>query len=308
VGVIEILFKSLRDDSLKTLPDYKPGSWINIVNPDPQELEKAATDLGLDLITIKDALDPYETSRVEREEKTDYIFVRIPIKVMEQIYTVPLLIVMTPDYFITISKEPMDIIEKLKNNHINISTTQKTKLFITLLLDANSAYSHMVNEMRKKVRNFTIDVLKISNRDIIQLVDFESVFNDFWFSLEPLSLTFNHLLSGKYLQLFDADKDLVEDLRIGTDQLVKLCVSNTKAIANIREAYTSIISNNLNRTVKLLTAVTLILTIPTAIASFFGMNVAVPLSGHPFAFGFIVLLTLAMTTLVWMVLWKKDFI
>lgn len=306
--MIEILFKSLRDNGIKTLDVYKPGCWINVVGPDAAEMEKVAADLKLDLFTIKDALDPYETSRVEREETTDYIFVRIPIKELEQIYTVPLLIVITPDNFITISKEPLEIVDRLKNNPANISTTQKTKLFITLLLDANSAYSHMINEMRKKVRNFTIDVQKISNKDIIQLVDFEAVFNDFWSSLEPLSVTLNHLLSGKFLQLFEADQDLVEDLRIGTDQLVKLCVSNTKAIANIREAYTSIISNNLNRTVKLLTAVTLILTIPTAIASFFGMNVTLPLGNHPMAFGFIVLLTLAMTSLVWILLWKKDYI
>ena len=306
--MIEILFKSLRDNGIKTLDAYKPGSWINVINPDAAEMEKIAADLKLDLYTIKDALDPYETSRVEREEGTDYIFVRIPIKVLEQIYTVPLLIVITPDYFITISKEPLEVIDRLKNNPANVSTTQKTKLFITLLLDANSAYSHMVNEMRKKVRNFTIDVQKIANKDIIQLVDFESVFNDFWSSLEPLSVTLNHLLSGKFLQLFDADQDLVEDLRIGTDQLVKLCVSNTKSIANIREAYTSIISNNLNRTVKLLTAVTLILTIPTAIASFFGMNVTLPLANHPLAFGFIVMITLVLIAVVWLIFWKKDYL
>ena len=306
--MIEILFKSLKSDNLRTLDSYKPGCWINIVDPNPDELAQVAKELKLDISTVKDALDPYEVPRIEREDGNDYIFIRAPQTVSGQIHTFPLLIIMTADYFVTLSKENYDITAKYIRNPVIVSTTQKAKLFITLLLDINSAYSHLVNDMRKKVRFFTSDLQKISNRDIVQLVDFESIFNDFLTSLEPLLITFSHLLSGKYIRFYEADQDLVEDLQIGTDQLVRLCRSNIKAIANIREAYTSIISNNLNRTVKLLTAVTLILTIPTAIASFFGMNVNLPLANHPLAFSFIVLLTLSITAFVWIWFWKKDYL
>lgn len=306
--MLEILFKSLKGDTLRTLDSYKPGCWVNVFNPDTAELEKLSRDLLLDFPTVRDAMDPYEVPRIEREEGNDYIFVRAPIKISGQIHTTPLLIVITPDYFITVSRDMPDITDKFKKNPAAISTTQKTKLFITLLLDINLDYSHFINDMRKQVRFFTTDLQKITNRDIVRLVDFQSAFNDFLSSLEPLSITMKQLLSGKYLQLYDADQDLVEDLQIGSDQLVQLCRSNIKAISNIREAYASIISNNLNRTVKLLTAVTLILTIPTAIASFYGMNVDLPLAGHPLAFLFIFLLTLFLTVLVWIWFWKKDYL
>lgn len=306
--MVEIWYKSLKSSQLKTLEAYKAGSWINVINPDSTELEKIATDLGLDIFTVKDALDPNEVPRIERENGHDYIFVRSPILLEDHIHTTPLLIIITADYIVTIAKDDLGLPDKISKHPAGISTTQKTKLFVMLLLDINTQYSHMINDMRKKVRFFTSDLQKITNRDIIQLVNFESVFNDFLSSLEPLSITFGQLLSGKFLPLFEADQDLVEDLQIGTDQLVRLCRSNVKAIANSREAYTSIISNNLNRTVKLLTAVTLILTIPTAIASFFGMNVALPLAGHPLAFGFIILLTLLITILTWVWFWKKDYL
>ena len=302
------MFKSLKGGELRTLDTYKPGCWVNIVNPDTAQLEQVAADLKLDLQTMKDALDPYEVSRIEREDGSDYIFVRTPVEAGRQVHTAPLLIVVTPDYFVTVSEQEQNIAAKIKKSPTDISTTQKTKLFIQLLLDINSDYSHRINEIRKKVRNFTLNMQNISNQDIIQLVNFESVFNDYLSSLEPLAITLGQLLSGKYLQLFEADQDLVEDLQIGTNQLVKLCLSNIKAMANIREAYTSIISNNLNRTVKLLTAVTLILTIPTAIASFFGMNVPLPLANHPAAFLAIILATLFITGVMWIVFWKKDYL
>lgn len=304
----EILFKSLKGDSIKTLDDFKPGCWINIIDPTQTELEKLCVDLKLDIATVKDALDPHEVPRIERENENDYIFVRTPIQVSDQITTSVLLIIITPDYLVTVAKEPLEVTDQFKKNHPEISTTQKTKLFVTLLLDINSAYLHMINDMRKKVRFFTSDLQKITNRDNSQLVDYQSIFNDFLSSLEPLSITLNQLLSGKYLRLFSADQHLIEDLQIGTNQLVLICRSNIKAITNIREAYTSITSNNLNQTVKLLTAVTLILTIPTAIASFFGMNVSLPLATHPMAFIFIVAATLTITSLVWIWFWKKDYL
>lgn len=306
--MVEILFKSIKETSLKTLDIYKPGCWVNIVDPTGQELEKVAGELKLDFQTLKDSLDPYEVSRIEREDGNDYIFVRTPVESSGLIHTEPLLIVITPDYFITVSGRKQNISERVKKSRADISTTQKTKLFIQLMLDINSDYSHRVNEIRKNVKNFTLNLQTISNQNIVQLVNFEAVFNDFLSSLEPLAITLGQLLSGKYLQLYEADQDLVEDLQISTNQLVKLCLSNIKAIANIREAYTSIISNNLNKTVKLLTAVTLILTIPTAIASFFGMNVPLPLANHPAAFLVIILVTLTITGVLWIVFWKKDYL
>jgi magnesium transporter len=306
--MVEILFRSLKGDSIKLLDKYKPGAWINVVDPEPAALAELCEDLHLDLPTVKDALDPYEVPRIERENGSDYIFIRTPVSISGQVHTVPLLFIITADHFITVSKDQLDFISKYRESRLSVSTTQKTKLFMMLLLDINTAYSHMINDMRKKVRFFTSDLQKVTNRDLVQLVDFQSVFNDFLSSLEPLSITLNQLLSGKYLRLFESDQDMVEDLQIGTNQLVQLCRSNIKAITNIRDAYVSIASNNLNQTVKLLTAVTLILTIPTAIASFFGMNVSVPLANHPLAFAIIIIITLTITSVIWIWFWKKDYL
>lgn len=306
--MIEIFFKSVKGDALKLLDAYKPGCWVQVTGPSQSELTALATDLKLDPDILKDSLDPHEVSRVEKEAGSDYVFVRSPQSDSGQIHTSPLLVIIAPDYFVTVSKEKLAPILRFQKSPVDIYTTQKTKLFIQLLLEINSEYSRLTNEMRKNVRNFTSNLEGITNKDIIRLVNFESAFNDFLTSLEPLSLTLKQLLSGKYLKLYDADADLVEDLQLGIDQLVKLCVSNLKAIANIREAYTSIISNNLNRTMKLLTAVTLILTIPTAIASFFGMNVALPFANHPQAFIGIIVLTLLLTVSLWVIFWKRDYL
>jgi len=128
--MVEIFFKSLKGTELRLLDTYKPGCWINIVDPDLVELEKIAAELKLDFQTLKDALDPYEVSRIEREDGNDYIFIRTPQDISGQIHTAPLLIVVTPDYFITVSGHDQNIAERIKKSRSEISTTQKTKLFI----------------------------------------------------------------------------------------------------------------------------------------------------------------------------------
>ena len=87
---------------------------------------------------------------------------------------------------------------------------------------------------------------------------------------------------------------MIEDLLVDHEQLIRICKSNQKGIFNIRESHSSLLSHNLNKTMKLLTSVTVILTIPTMVSSFYGMNVDLPLQGHPLAF----LGVLAITTII----------
>src|SRR3990172_439899 len=280
--MIKIIYRSVRNEQPKLLTEYKIGSWVNIEDVQGADIEKVAHDLNLDLNNMKDAMDPFEVSRIEQDNGVQYIFARFAYHQEGHIFTPPLLVIIAPDYFVTVAREKLPLMERFDTGQTEFFTTQKTKLFIQLFLLINNEYQKLVN--------------------------IETIFNDFLSSLQPAGITLEKLMSGKYLKLYEADTELVEDLLVGTRQLVEMSVTNLKAIANFREAYSTIVSNNLNKTMKLLTAVTLILTIPTMIASFFGMNVGVPFSSHPLAFTWIVVATIGLSLGLIIVFWKKDYL
>ena len=155
-------------------------------------------------------------------------------------------------------------------------------------------YSSFINNIAKNVRGVTVRLENIGNKEIKQFVMFEGSLNDFLAALVPTNTLLNNLLSGKFLQLYEQDHELVEDLMLSNHQLIELCQSNMRSIGNVREGYSTIMSNNLNRVIKILTALTIVLTVPTIVASFYGMNVRLPLADSPDAF----LVVLGVTILV----------
>ena len=114
------------------------------------------------------------------------------------------------------------------------------------------------------------------------------------------------LTSGKILELFEEDKDLIEDLLLNNNQLIGISKSNLKNIVNIREAYSTIMGNNLNKIIKFLTALTVVLNIPVLISGFYGMNVALPLAQSGFAFWYLVFSSVIISIILIIVFIKMD--
>jgi magnesium transporter len=124
----------------------------------------------------------------------------------------------------------------------------------------------------------------------------------------PANNVLTKLLSGRFFKLYENDQDLIEDLSLAENQLVDLCRSTLKTIVNIRNAYSTIMTNNLNRVLKMLAALTVVLTIPTIIGSFFGMNVAIPLSSKPQAFWVILASSIILSLLALVVFFRNKWL
>ena len=284
--MIKILQKTGKDRGLhewETLNEFQAGSWVWAQNPTEEEITELAERFSLEVGHLKDALDIHEVPRMETEETAHYVFARFPLRENGRVVTTPLLIVVGNDFLLTVCLRALPFFERFANGKIEFSTIQKTKLFIQIFAEIVADYNHFVTEIGRKVR-VSVDFDHIDNRDIVQFVLFESVLNDFISSLLPTQAILNNILSGRQLQMLEEDQEPVEDLFLGIGQLVERSKATLKTIVNIREAYSTIVANNLNRVIKLLTALTIVLTIPTMIASFYGMNVALPYSQSPLAF------------------------
>ncbi len=282
--MITIYQKTIKDTKLKQLEDFKVGSWLCVEEPTEEEISYLAKEFKLEEGLLKDAIDPYEVPRLEIEDGITYMFTRVPYAKGVDIATLPVLVAMGENFLVTISRKPLPFLSKFTEGHIDFSTTQKMKLFLQIFFEITASYSALLTGINRSVRRLRVRMEKISNKDIMQFVVFEEVINDFLAALVPTHTILKNLLSGKYLKLYEQDEDLVEDLFLSNGQLIESCKSNLKTIVNIREAYSTIMTNNLNRVIKLLTVLTIVLTIPTIVSSFYGMNVRLPYSDSPHAF------------------------
>lgn len=294
--MITIYHKTVKDTTPKVLENFKTGVWIDVIDPNDIELSRLANELSLEHDLLKDALDIYEVPRLEKEDGIVYVFTRVPYQDdNKRVLTIPMLVVLGTNFVLTLSREAVPAIDKLREAKVSFSTTQKTKLFLQIFSEINSAYTSFLTFISRRVRSLSSQIEQITNREISQFVSYEAVLNDFLGALIPTNSILNMLLSRKTIALYEGDVDLVEDLVLGSGQLIELAKSNLKNIVNIREAYATILTNNLNQVLKLLTSLTIILTVPMIISSFYGMNVTLPFADSPFAFVGIISITLGIT-------------
>lgn len=298
--MIEIYHSTLKRP-LELQSSVQKGSWIHVVDPTLEELEQLAKTYRLEPDLLHDATDIYETPRVEREEQAAYIFTRYCFSGTKDLATEPLLIIYSQENVITIMRTSSHLLDQLLTKP-NVVTTQRTKLLLQILGAVNYSYVRDTHQMSKQILSVRSKLSKsdIKNHSFVEFIDLEERLNEYLTSLQSQAVVFRNLLHGKFLPLYEDDKDLVEDLSLETTELIELINSRLKTIGNIREAYATIMANNLNATFRRLTSISIFLTIPAITAALYGMNLKLPLAGNPNAFWFILLIVMGMTTVtIW---------
>ena len=145
--------------------------------------------------------------------------------------------------------------------------------------------------INRRMRAIMLDVSNIRAGDVAIFTENERKVNDYLDALVPMNSSLEKLLNSNALKLFDNDADMVEDLSIDLEQLIARCKSQLKTITNLRDSYSAMMDTQLNNTMRLLTVITVVMTIPTVVAGVFGMNVELPGSGGPTEFWWIIGLT-----------------
>lgn len=301
--MIKYYYKSLRSQQAQELAEYKRGAWIYVEAPTEDELEFLTDKFNLDPGHIEDALDEDEMPRLEKEGDQSYIFVRYAYKNAEaELVTMPLLFVLSDDLVITISLVHLPVLDRFMRGKIEFATTQRAKLVLQILHEIVEQYDTFINSTSKQIKLIRSRLRghEISNQDFVDFVLIEDELNEFLAALMPTNATLRRLLRGRYIPLFEEDQDIIEDLLLNNEQSIEACNSNIKSIVNIREAYSSISSNNLNRTMKLLTAATVLITLPNVVYGMYGMNIQLPFQHTAWAYPFIVLVSLCISLLVFL--------
>jgi magnesium transporter len=266
-----------------------------VVAPDESELKSLIERFGLEETIVEDIRDFFEVPRFEQEGSISYFFTRYPCDVPDlDIDTAPVLIVLGETFLLTIAEQEVPFLEAFIEGTRAFETTHMTALLLDFLSVLVLSYDKKLTRLRKRVYHDMGRVRSMKGKDLQRLVFIEQELNETLSALVPTLAWIGQLNKGNYLRMFSDDRELLEDLLIDGGQLIDSTKSILKTIQNIRTASEAMLTQSLNNTIRTLTAVTIVLTIPTLISSLFGMNVPLPLEGKPYAFwmvlGFIVLM------------------
>lgn len=282
--------------------------WVNIVNPTEDEINLISEKLDIDIDFLWAALDEEERSRIDTDEGQVLILIDIPYAAEAEespviYHTIPFAIIATNEVVVTVSLRSNKFIESITRNKFSTYTGKRTRLVLQILLYAASLYLFYL----KRIDDLTEDLEKklqktMQNEKIISLLNLEKSLVYFTISLRSNELVLEKLLRSylrkipdedseitiQILQMFEEDEDLLEDVITENKQAIEMCDIYAKILSSMMNAFSSVINNNLNRVMKFLASVTIVLALPTVVFSYYGMNVGLPMMHNPFASLFII--------------------
>lgn len=308
------IYTTDESGKIKELKKLKKGCWIDLVNPDMEELESISKKTRTDLDLLTKLMDDEELPRIEEGDNATLIVVDTPYatdaKYKHKYNTDPLGIIINNDgYFITVSLKKQSLLSDFKNNKIkNFDIKKKTKFVIQILIRLAGVYQKELNSIDDYInRKETILSKATDNKELVDLLNVEKTLVYFSTSLKANDIVLEKLAKGSVITLYEEDNDLLEDAMIENKQAIEMAGIYREILTSMTDTFASIISNNLNDVMKFLTSITIVLSIPTMVASFLGMNVPLGKMGTSnVSFIIILAVSFVVSILITIILKKKN--
>ena len=305
------IFKTV-DDHLVECTTLEKGCWVHLQNPTKEEIDGLNTRFAIDPTYLNAALDEEESARIEHDEGQTLIIVDVPYVDVEgsgYIYsTIPMGIILVDDVIITVATRESPIIADFTEERVRAFWTHKRTRFILQILHRNAsrflAYLKQIDKASGHVQEKLEKSLK--NRELLQMMKLEKSLVFFSTSLKGNEAVMEKMLRMDALKKFPEDTDLLEDVIIENKQAIEMCVIYRDIMTGTMDAFASIISNNLNIVMKVLTSLTVVMTIPTIFGSMWGMNVAVPFGDSPYGFWLVLAMSIVTAVVAFIFLWRKK--
>ena len=301
-----------NEHGLEVIDTPVTGCWINVVDPTAEEIDHIQSlNIPQDFITYP--LDMDERPRTQKEDDgTLLIVLRVPFYQGPQVdvpyTTIPLGIVLTDKWVITISRKPTEILEEFCNGRIRgLSTSKRNRFVLRLLLRNAAVFLNYLRQINKVVEELE-DRLQMSmrNRELLDLLKYQKSLVYFTTALKSNELLMERLQKSQFFRAFPDDEDLLEDVITENQQAIEMTNISSGILSSMMDAFASIISNNLNVVMKFLASVTIILSLPTIVTSYFGMNVNLPFQDHPLAYLIIIVIFTALCAVAVIIFLKRD--
>ncbi len=271
-----------------------PDCWVDLNSPTEEELNELKPFFEIPEEVLVSVKDVDEVPKLEEVDNFNFVVIQTPFDLKEGNlgYLVkPLGILYNKDYVITITDGYNDITNylrtKLKNfaNNKIINTSRKQQLILKLILFTSKIYLRYLKAINHNIHIAQEEMGKsFNNEDIINLMDVRKSLTYFNRALHSNNLVIEKLSKRKMFTSTEEDEELTQDVIDENKQALETSRIYENIVTNTANTFATIVSNNVNHTVKFLTIITILLMLPTLVASIYGMNIKLPYQDSPFAF------------------------
>ncbi|MEN6442872.1 MAG: magnesium transporter CorA family protein [Methanoregula sp.] len=289
------------------------GAWIRLSAPTESELAEIAEKCAIPPDFLKAALDEEERPRIDVEDDVALVVMDIPVMAetdsIQNLTTLPLGIIMTPKYLVTVCNIESPVLQDFISGKVrNFQTFKKTRFLFQIFYRNSTHYLTHLRQIERSISRIEIELHRsMKNEELFQMMGLEKSLIYFSTSLKSNEAVLERILRTKPLKMYEEDAELLEDVIIENKQAMEMSQIYLHILNGMTETFATIISNNLNIVMKFLASVTIMLAVPTMIASFYGMNVSnIPLATPPFGFEFIFGISVFISVLMGILMWKKK--
>lgn len=316
--MIEIL--KTDDGTLRHLDAVESGCWVNACVPSSQEVKWLVDNLGIDNDFIDAMLDRDEISRIDKSEDASQALVVVDYPAaegmddqaapgLEQFDTQPIsiLLIENPGVVVTLTNASCAVIEKFKDDKaISISTGKRTRFLLEVLLEVSQSYIDALRILEKQTLALERRMRKKQNNEgLMNMLGIEKSLLYMSTSLKSSAPTLQAIRNGQFAKLFEEDQELLNDVIVEYRQASEMCSIYTDVITKAMDAFSGVVSNNVNASMSFLTMATLLLSIPTAVFSFYGMNTDLLPMSDSWIFPALLSIALAAIAIVILLRWRK---
>jgi magnesium transporter len=310
--MIEIYKKT--EQGVVKIDEPRSGSWIHITDPSPDDLAWVESALHVPHSFMASALDVDELARIDREGDRMLIILRLPYFAGDEddmpYRTIPLGIVLMPDseLIVTLCRQrislPDDLLELRPGR---VSPGKRNRLILRIMQVTAQKYLVYVRQIDAKVDEIE-ERLKHSQRNaqLLQLLRYQKSFVYITTGLKSNLIMMDRLQRNQTFAAFPEDLELLEDVMLETAQASEMASTSSNILNQMMDAFASIINNHVNSVMKFLASITVMLALPTLVASIYGMNVGLPLQEHPLGFVIVMGVAVGLSALVAVIFWKRD--
>jgi magnesium transporter len=302
------------NNKLQKINTIEKQSWINVINPKQEEIAFLSEQFGIPQDFLTASLDIDERARIEVEDDATLIILKIPFfdeNNLDVLYvTMPVGIILVKDRIITVCAKETDILNDFTESKIkHFSTTNQHKFILQVFLRTVLMYLQYLKQINNATNVIQKKVEQASkNQQLIKLLNIEKSLVYFTTSLRSNQLMLERLQKMKLLKMDEENENLFEDIITESKQAIEMANVYSDILSGMMDAFASIISNNLNIVMKILTLITIILSIPVVFSSLYGMNVKLPMQESPFAFFIVLLISLLLSFIGILFFVKKNLI
>lgn len=311
--MMEIFRTSDPTAALVRVDQIEPGCWINLIAPTQPELDRIAQEMKIEPNFLSDPLDDEEKARIDVEDDQTLIIVDVPYVFEEgksiRFETLPMgLLQVRDDYIITICSKPAAVLERFRNGQVKgMYTFKKSRFIFQVLYQVAKEFLKFLKHIDKKTGDVeTLLHKSMKNRELYRLMDLGKSLVYFSTSLKSNESMMERLLRGRVVKMYEEDQDLLEDAIVEIKQAIEMAGIYSSIMNGTMDTYASIISNNLNVVMKFLASMTIVLSLPTMVFSFFGQNVDFPIPTGGLSWLWILLGSLVLSLGAGLWLYRKN--